>query len=50
VLVCHAEVKEIQVNQNIPDRYEQTLSQQLNKEKTHLFFGKSVLETSKNAN
>lgn len=50
VLFCHAEVKEIQVIQNIPDRHEQASSQQVNKEKTHLFFGKSVLEMSKNAN
>lgn len=33
VLFCRAEVKEIQVIQNIPDRHEQASSQQVNKEK-----------------
>lgn len=49
LLFCKAELREVQIIQNVLKWYEVASSQKINNEKTNLFFGKSVSLMSKNA-
>ena len=49
LLFCHAKVEEVKAIQDILKVYEKASGQQINAEKTTLFFGKSVREETKDA-
>ena len=49
LLFCRAELKEVQIIQNLLKKYELASGQKINTDKTTLFFGKFVSLSSKNA-
>ena len=49
LLFCRARLKDVTTIQNILEVYETASSQQINKEKTTLFFGKSISDMAKNS-
>ena len=49
LLFCRARLKDVTTIQNILAVYETASSQQINKEKTTLFFGKSISDMAKNS-